>query len=47
VNQQLKQAMNLVLPTSLATEFLSMQTADHAEAVNAFVEKRAPKYTVR
>ncbi|TAK26793.1 MAG: hypothetical protein EPO21_24790 [Chloroflexota bacterium] len=45
INQHLKQAMNLVLPTSLATEFLSLQTADHEEAVNAFVEKRSPHFT--
>ena len=45
INQLLKQNMNLILPTSLATEFMCFQTADHAEAVNAFVEKRTPKFT--
>lgn len=45
VNEFLRHQMNLILHTSLATEYLSMETADHAEAVNAFVEKRAPKFT--
>ena len=44
VNKVLRERVNLVLETSLGVEFLSMTMDDHAEAVNAFVEKRAPNY---
>ncbi len=44
VNKVLRERVNLVLETSLGVEFLSMTMDDHAEAVNAFVEKRAPKF---
>lgn len=44
INQFLKHQVNLILPMSSAAEFLSMQTADHAEAVNAFVERRSPRF---
>jgi enoyl-CoA hydratase len=45
INEMLRNQVNLVLRTSLATEFLCFESADHAEAVNAFVEKRVPKFT--
>ena len=45
INEMLRNQVNLVLRTSLATEFLCFESADHAEAVNAFVEKRTPKFT--
>jgi enoyl-CoA hydratase len=44
VNKVLRERVNLVLETSLGVEFLSMTMDDHAEAVNAFVEKRAPNF---
>jgi len=43
-NKRLREDVNLVLDTSLATETISMLTEDHKEASRAFVEKRAPKF---
>ncbi|MCS6924757.1 MAG: enoyl-CoA hydratase-related protein, partial [Candidatus Binatia bacterium] len=45
VNKILRDTANLVLDTSLALEKLCFATADHKEAVRAFVEKREPKFT--
>lgn len=45
VNKYIKAVSNLVLPYSLAVEEVSMRTADHREAVQAFQEKREPKFT--
>ena len=44
VNMGLKQMVQTVLETSLAYEAMSSKTADHQEAVNAFREKRTPKF---
>lgn len=44
-NKRIKDEVNLVLDASLAVEFLGMETNDYAEAINAFIEKREPKYT--
>jgi enoyl-CoA hydratase len=45
VNTTLKQVAQQVMDTSLAYEALSNLTKDHQEAVNAFREKRAPRFT--
>jgi enoyl-CoA hydratase len=45
VNKYIKAVSNLVLPYSLAVEEVSMRTADHREAVQAFQEKREPRFT--
>jgi len=37
--------VNLILPTSMGFEYLSMTSEDHKEAVTAFLEKRKPNYT--
>jgi len=44
VNKVLWERVNLILDTSLALEFHTMTSADHAEAVRAFLEKRAPRF---
>jgi len=44
INEILRHQVNLILRASLATEFLCFESADHAEAVNAFVEKRPPRF---
>jgi enoyl-CoA hydratase len=36
-----------MMDASLAYEALSNRTADHAEAITAFTEKRRPKFTGR
>lgn len=45
VNIGLKQLAHSILDASLAYEAMSNITADHQEAVNAFREKRTPKFT--
>jgi enoyl-CoA hydratase len=45
VNIGLKQVANSILDASFALEALSGRTRDHQEAVNAFRDKRAPKFT--
>jgi enoyl-CoA hydratase/carnithine racemase len=47
VNKILRDTANLVLDTSLALEKHCFSTADHKEAIQAFVEKREPKFTGR
>ena len=47
VNKILRDTANLVLDTSLALEKQCFSTADHKEAIRAFVEKREPKFTGR
>jgi enoyl-CoA hydratase len=45
VNIQLKKVVHSILDASLAYEALSNLSKDHQEAVNAFREKRAPRFT--
>ena len=47
VNKLIKELSNLVLPVSLAMEEISMTKEDHTEAVQAFQEKREPRFTGR
>ena len=47
VNKILRETVNLVLDTSLALERHCFSSADHKEAIQAFVEKREPKFTGR
>jgi enoyl-CoA hydratase/carnithine racemase len=47
VNKIIRDRLNLVMDTSLATEWLSMQTEDHKEATAAFVEKRQASFKGR
>ena len=47
VNKILRETVNLVLDTSLALERQCFATADHKEAIRAFVEKREPKFIGR
>lgn len=44
VNIALKQLAHTILDTSIAAEALTMLGADHVEAMDAFVEKRAPVF---
>lgn len=44
VNKILRDTVNLVLDTSLALEKENFYSADHKEAINAFLEKRTPAY---
>jgi len=45
INIRLKQVVHSILDASLAHEALSNLSQDHQEAVNAFREKRAPRFT--
>ena len=45
INQVVQQNMNLMLSLGYASELLSAHTEDQKEAVAAFLEKRAPKFT--
>lgn len=45
INIGLKQLVSSVMDASMALEALSNLTKDHQEAVNAFREKRPPKFT--
>jgi enoyl-CoA hydratase len=45
VNIGLKKVVHSILDASLAYEALSNLSKDHQEAVNAFREKRAPRFT--
>lgn len=47
VNIGLKQLANSIMDAGLAYEALSNQSADHAEAVAAFREKRQPRFSGR
>ncbi len=47
LNKRLRDEVNLVLEASLATEGLSFLSRDHAEAVDAFLEKRKPDFQGR
>lgn len=47
VNIGLKQLAHSIMDTSLAYEALTNRTADHAEAVAAFRERRSPKFQGR
>jgi enoyl-CoA hydratase len=47
VNKILRETVNLVLDTSLALEKLCFTTTDHREAIDAFLEKRRPKFAGR
>ena len=44
INLQLRDIVNRVLEPSIAYEAVSNRTADHREAVAAFLEKRKPKF---
>ena len=43
-NAEILDRVGRLLDTSLALEALSFETADHREAVRAFLEKREPKF---
>lgn len=45
VNAYLRSVSSMVMPICLKYEQLTMQTEDHREAVRAFREKRAPRFT--
>ena len=45
INRVLLAIANDVMHYSLAAEGMSMMTADHKEAVAAFMEKRPPRFT--
>ena len=47
VNAQVKQALLTSFDVSMALEISCFHSADHAEAVNAFVEKRTPNFEGR
>jgi enoyl-CoA hydratase len=47
LNKILRDRLNLTMDTALATEWLTFATEDHREAVQAFSEKRKPRYTGR
>ena len=43
-NIGLKQLAHSIMDASVAYEWQTFRSADHAEAVNAFVDKRAPQF---
>ena len=47
VNQQIKQALLTSFDLSTSLEMPCFLSADHAEAVSAFVEKRTPTFEGR
>jgi enoyl-CoA hydratase/carnithine racemase len=47
VNKVLKEMENLVLDASFALEMATFRTEDHREAVQAFIQKRKPRFTGR
>jgi enoyl-CoA hydratase len=47
VNKILRERHNLIMDTSLATEYLTLMTDDHREAAAAWAERRQPHYTGR
>lgn len=47
VNKLLREAVNLVLDTSLALEKANFGDADHREAIAAFAERREPRFVGR
>lgn len=47
INKILRDAVNLVLDTSLGRERQCFQSEDHLEAVMAFAEKRSPRFVGR
>ena len=44
VNKELEERVSRLYDLSLALEAITFETADHREAVRAFIEKRAPKF---
>jgi enoyl-CoA hydratase len=47
INIGLKAQATQVLDAGLAYEMLSLQTADHREAIDAFLSRRAPQFSGR
>jgi len=47
VNKILRDTANLALDTGLAREKECFHTRDHKEAIQAFLEKRKPRFTGR
>lgn len=45
INKILRERLNLTMDTALATEWLTLMTDDHREAVDAYVQKRKPRYS--
>ena len=44
VNKWLKDQANLIMDAGIAYEMMTFKTADHEEAVKAFIEKRKPNF---
>ena len=44
VNKLVKDALNIAFDTSTAYEIVTLQSADHVEALAALKEKRAPLF---
>lgn len=47
VNKIVRERFNLMMDTGLATEWLTMGSEDHREAVRAWTERREPQFTFR